>query len=154
MKEIFSFVLYRVETLPQVLERLPRVFDIVRRRYGDNGQIHYVSGIISGDGEERIPYNLFKLNEETLKVRKDWENHIVFSATDVFTPQVYSGLKELRLPREEREESFRNFWAEAITLLEVTDMHLTDGWERSPGARFEKELAESLGIRLHFRQEL
>lgn len=103
----------------------------------------YVSGIISGNGDEHIQENIKRLKEwaDWIRGRQDYP---VFSPPDIFSQQVYSALHEMVLERETREEKFDAFWA-SIILRSVTDIFMTPGWEESSGA--PKELAVARGAR-------
>jgi len=108
-------------------------------------QIGYVAAIITSDGPEKIPQNLERLQRYTEHVRKT-QSYPVFSATDVFTDELFERLFAAGF----KNEDWTVFWREVLGEAYVTDMFMTPRWEESKGASDEYQIAKRTGKTLHY----
>jgi hypothetical protein len=109
--------------------------------------IRYVAGPISADGDEHIQRNLNALVAARTRVMHQvGERALVFTAPFIFTPEVYGALNIFTQPRDEREAAMQRFWDTLIGSGVVDGIYFADGWQRSPGARRERQTAEAVGV--------
>lgn len=114
-------------------------------------KLGYVSGVISGQGDENIQRNIRELGEWTKHLRTV-NDFPLFAPPDIFTSDVYKNLKEMKLPRDDREIEFDAFWKWLILnagLNGVTDIFMTPGWENGRGTHKELAVAKEKKSRVH-----
>ena len=109
--------------------------------------VGYVAGAISSDDREIVVHNIERLAQYTEQVRKK-SSFPVFSATDIFTDQLYERMRVGEMPKDQRERDFQKFWRLILGSGYVTDLYMTPGWEQSKGATDEHETARTLGINI------
>lgn len=147
MQHHFAQALADVETLAearhQVIETLAKV------KADTHAHLGYVSGIITSDGDEYIERNIQRLAAHTQRIRSE-QSFPIFSATDVFTPEIFERLAEMHLSRQQREAHFVDFWQGILASGHVTHAYFTPRWEQSAGARDEHETAKRLGLVIEY----
>ncbi len=111
-----------------------------------------MAGIINSDGPKYFERNRKRLVNHAAKLRK-LHDFPMFTAVDVFPPEIYNNLKEWKLSFEEREAKVRNFWQKILKSGHVTDVFMTPRWEKSKGAQDEHKTAKRLGLTIHYLQE-
>jgi hypothetical protein len=120
------------------------------RDFQDMGdEVVYIAGPISADGEEHIQRNIDELIQSRGRLVRElgyrsgiWS----FTAPFIFTPEVYEHLGIFKMEREVREAKLQEFWDGLILSGVVNGIYFVQGWERSAGARRERETAEMAGI--------
>jgi len=142
--------LRNTKTLIHVREELIKLFKITRKEMRV-AKIGYVAGIINSDGQDLVERNRKRLIENAEKLRKI-HNFPMFTAIDVFPPEIYNNLEEWKLSFEEREEKARLFWREILKSGCVTDIFMTPRWNRSKGATDEHKTAKEIGLTIHYIQ--
>lgn len=111
-------------------------------------QIGYVAGIIKADGSEHIETNRKTLMKFTEDTRRNMDFPI-FSATDVFSDDVYTRLGGLE-SIEAGNHDFRKFWRDILKAGYITDIFMTPRWEQSGGATDEHNTALTLKLHIHY----
>lgn len=143
MKQHFADTLADVETMAVARER---VIETLERVKADRHEyLGFVSGIISSDGDEQIERNIHRLAAFTEQIRRE-QPFPIFSATDVFSPELFERLTEMRLGRPEREAHFFDFWSAILHSGHVTHVFFTPRWEQSAGSSDEHKTALQLGL--------
>lgn len=148
MKQELARVLVDSTTLAAVRDKVIALFRETKKRTGSD-RIGYVAGIINSDGPDRVEENRRILAEHTERVRQQ-EDFPIFSATDIFTKELFEKLEEVKLSGQEKTQAFLQFWREILGSGNVTDIFMTPRWEQSLGARDEHETATRLGITIHY----
>lgn len=148
MRREISITLSEAQNLDQVRDKIVTLFERTRKKTGSE-RIGYVAGIIGSDGPEKVEENRKKLADNTERIRAT-NDFPIFSATDVFSEELFIRLEELRLSLLERRQAFIKFWREVLELGRVTDIFMTPRWEESEGARDEHETAQRLSIKVHY----
>lgn len=114
---------------------------------GIGREVLYVAGPISADGEEYIQRNIEYLIQARGDLLRQLGGHAIpFTAPFIFTPEVYENLGIFNLERDIRETKMQAFWDELILSGVVDGMYFVPGWERSAGARKERETATGAGV--------
>lgn len=147
MKQHFADALASVETLAQAREQV--IATLERVKADTHQHLGFVSGIISSDGDEYIERNIQRLSVYTQQVRSQ-QPFPIFSATDVFTPEIFERLAEMRLSRQQRETQFVDFWRAILASGHVTHVFFAPRWEQSAGATDEHETAKRLGLTITY----
>lgn len=140
-------VLRNSKNLNHVREELIKLF-----KSSKNEKIGYVAGVIYSEGPKFAESNWKRLISHAERLRKI-HKFPLFSATDVFPPEIYSNLEEWELSFEERETKVRDFWREILKTGHVTDVFMTPRWEKSKGATDEHKTAKQIGLRIHYVEE-
>jgi len=132
-------------TLDEVRDSLFTLFRHLRE--GGIQQIGYVSGPITADGPDNIDRNLEILEKNTETVRSA-HDYPVFSPTDVFDKELFDRLNANGFKNPDWEV----FWEELLTANEkfITDIFMTQGWERSHGSTCEFNSAKQVEIEIHY----
>lgn len=144
MRERFEPELAVVGSFGELLPAVRGVLETVRSE--GIKRIGYVSGIISSDGPDKIQENIERLKKYTDFVRAS-HKFPVFSATDIFTKQVYEVCNR---EREILNSEFIEFWRNLLETGFVTDLFMTPRWDESEGATDEHLIAEHLGLNIHY----
>ena len=139
------------KTLLHVKKQLLKLFKITKEEQSGT-KIGYLAGIINSDGKDNIEINRKKLSQYAERLRK-LHKFPMFSAIDVFPPEIYRNLQEWELPFEQREEKVRMFWREILKSGHVTDVFMTPGWKKSRGATDEHKTAGKIGLKIHYVEE-
>lgn len=147
MKAKLARVLVDSTNLAAVRDKVVALFDQTRQRTGTK-RIGYVAGIINSDGPEKVEENRQRLAEYTERIREE-QDFPIFSATDIFSKELFAKLEEVKLGGPERNEAFMRFWREILESGNVTDIFMTPRWEQSVGATDEHKTATKLGITIH-----
>lgn len=147
MRQHLTDALARVDTLLEARERVIEVLGWVK--VDTHEHLGFVSGIISSDGDEHIQRNVDRLAIHTDRIRKE-HTFPIFSATDVFSPELFMRLAEMRLDRDERETHFVDFWRAILSCGHVTHVFFAPRWECSKGAMDEHETASRLGLKIYY----
>ncbi len=148
MKELFVERLAGVTNLNQVKDAVVATALEVRERE-DTSRLGYVSGIVGSDGPEHMQRNIAILNQHTEIIRQS-AGYPIFSPTDIFSEDLYSQLEEIKWPLETRREAFITFWQGVFKEVYITDIFMTPRWEDSEGAKDEHRMAQEMGIRIHY----
>lgn len=121
------------------------------RYFQDIGRaVVYIAGPISADGDEHIQRNIERLIQARGDLLRQLGGRAIpFTAPFIFTPEVYEKLGIFNMERDARETEIQAFWDELILSGVVDGVYFMSGWERSAGARKERETAESAGIPLY-----
>lgn len=144
MKE---FLHPRLQTVRSFGELLPTVRGVLEKlTLEGKKRIGYVSGIISSDGPDKIQENIERLKSFTDSVRSTHQ-FPVFSATDIFTEQIYEACNN---ERKITQSEFIDFWRELLKSKLITDIFMTPRWDESEGATDEHLVAEQLGLNIHY----
>lgn len=148
MRELIreSLAQFPPKNLDHVFQAVERSFAILKNSGID--RIGYVSGMITSEGPEHIAKNTKLLETNTLSIRSQVD-YPVFSATCIFTNEIYSNLAEMNLPYAQREPQFIFFWRKVLS-LGVTDLHMTKKWDLSRGARDEHQTGQVLNLKIHY----
>src|SRR3990167_1936785 len=133
-----------VRTLNHVHDGLMKLF---AQAHAENPgmRLGYVAGIITSDGPDKIWANIARLEQHTIQIRAE-HAFPIFSATDVFSRQLYDRLKEGVVA----EREYQHFWRQLQESGYITDLFLTPRWEVSKGAVDEYETAKRLDVTIHF----
>lgn len=148
MKAKLAKVLVDSTNLASVRDKVIALFDQTTQRTGTK-RIGYVAGIINSDGPEKVEENRQRLAEYTERIRGE-QDFPIFSATDIFTKELFTRLEEVKLGGPEKTQAFLQFWREILEKGRITDIFMTPRWEQSLGARDEHETATRLGITIHY----
>lgn len=141
MREIITHAVSLAITLDEVRNGLIEVLGFTRRR---SDKLGYAAGVITSDGPERQAANIARLIGWTDRLREQYDFPI-FSATDVFSDEVFERIEATRYP----QLAWLDFWRVVLGSSHVTDIFMTPGWRRSKGATDEHETAEKNNIRIH-----
>ena len=152
MKSEIYQALQGTTCLDEALHRLTVLFSQIKDKNPDQ-RIGYVSGIISSDGDEKLPENIARLSGFTDKLR-DEVGYCLFSATDVFGNGLREKVEEMKLPRQQREPILIQFWGNVLKTGYVNDIYMTPRWTESQGARSEYEISKQEGIVVFYREDL
>lgn len=153
MKKNIRSALKSATSLLHVKKELVKLFKATKKQAGGGIiRIGYIAGIINSDGPKYFEINRKKLVNHAERLRK-LHNFPMFTAVDVFPPEIYSNLEEWKLSFEEREEKVRNFWREILKSGHVTDIFMTPRWDKSKGATDEHKTARKIGLRIHYIEE-
>lgn len=147
MQKRIHEVIHTANNLSEVELRFVDFLDAIKSETM-TARIGYVAGIVSSDGEDKIQANIEILASYTEKLRQTYD-FPVFCAADVFTPQLFESLAEMKLRVEERERHFKSFWRNVIASGHITDIFMTPRWELSSGANDEYSIAKQIGLRVH-----
>ena len=109
------------------------------------GRIGYVSGIVTSDGIEKIEENLQRLKGFSKALREKY-GFPIFSPSDVFPKDVLGRVQE----NGATNESFVQFWRAILNSGYITDIFMTPRWENSHGATDEHQVAQKIGLRIHY----
>lgn len=142
MKDRIIPAMVSASSLQEVHLSLLEVFGAVKTH--PEGRIGYVSGVITSDGPAQIEANLAKLARYTDRLRT-MHNFPIFSATDIFTDDLYDRIKAASILTKD----WLLFWRGVLSSGHVTDIFMTPGWERSHGAMDEHTVARELGLKIH-----
>jgi len=105
-------------------------------------KIAYVSGIITSDGPEHVERNIERLAWVTNEIRNEYPEYLVFSATDVFTNEVFERINAKDYPYHE----WLAFWRKILTQSGISKVFMTPRWINSQGAWDEFKTAIKAGI--------
>lgn len=141
MKELIVPRLAEVGSFDEIVSVIHPLFEELK---STTPRIGYVSGIISSKGVDKIPVYITRLEGYTEHIRT-LHQFPIFSATDIFSDQIYERVGGTRQP-----ENFIKFWRDLFNGWHVTDMFMTPQWNISIGAQDEYEIAKSQGMRIHF----
>src|SRR3990170_3226698 len=119
----------KATNLNQVEEGLLSFF-AEQKLYNPDLKIAYVSGIISSDGPEYIERNIKRLASVTNEIRNEFPEYLVFSATDVFTNEVFERINAKNYPYHE----WLAFWRKILTQSGISKVFMTPRWINSQGA--------------------
>ena len=144
MQERIRVAVKESGTLAEVRDNILTLFKYMVEEEGVT-QIGYVAAIITSDGEEKVGENIARLQRYTEHVRKT-QNYPVFSATDVFTEELYERLFAAGF----KNDDWIVFWREVLGKDFVTDIFMTPRWEQSTGASDEYQTAKRTGKNLHY----
>jgi hypothetical protein len=147
MKQQIQEVLISVTSFSEIHQEITKLFAHTRKNHPSN-RIGYVSGIISSDGPEHMDRNIKILKEYTEKLR-DTHDFPIFSATDVFSDEIFGRLGHFTSHRRMQEE-FMQFWRDIFDSGHITDIFMTPRWEKSEGAKDELETAKKLNLKIHY----
>lgn len=144
MKERITQGLDSVHSFSDLFPVVSGVLEYVRQE--GITRIGYVSGIISSDGPDKIAENRIRLNRITDLLRST-EQFPIFSAVDIFSDHIYEVCS-----RDGRKSNsdFINFWRSVLKTKLITDIFMTPRWEESEGATDEHNIAEQLGLNIHY----
>lgn len=148
MREEISKTIETATDLAEVENRLLEFIHDVKAET-NSSRIGYVAGIVSSDGEEHIATNIKKLSEYTDRIAHQY-SFPVFCAADVFNPQLFEQLAEMKLEAEEREQHLKSFWRNILNCGYITDIFMTPRWQLSGGSKDEHETAGQNGIIIHY----
>ncbi len=145
MKEAITEAVKNSTSLAQVRDSLFVVFRELRQEGFE--RIGYVSGIITSEGMDHMAGNIERLARFTDSVRNR-EGFPVFSATDVFDDILFKRLSAAGF----QNEDWLVFWREVLGTGDqfVTDIFMTPRWEISQGATVEHDVAQRLGMVIHY----
>lgn len=149
MEKSIGPALQTAKNLDHVRKELLKKF---KARRNKKTKIGYVAGIMYSEGPQFAQTNLRKLESHAKKLRK-LHDFPMFTATDVFPPEIYSNLEEWKLSFEEREEKVRFFWREILKSGHITDVFMTPRWDKSKGATDEHETAKRIGLKIHYIED-
>ena len=135
------------KTLNHVREELIKLFKVTKN--GKTTKVGYVAGVMYSEGLEFAQTNLKKLSSHAEKLRKTLD-FPMFTAVDVFPPEVYKNLEEWELPFDRREAKVRDFWRQILKSGHITDIFMTPRWDKSKGATDEHKTAKEIGLRIHY----
>lgn len=141
-----------IENKKSLQELKPAVIETLKDLYRLYGQIIYVQGVISSDGETKIAHNLRVLQMRTARIQKVMSVP-VFSSTDIFTANIYSQIEETHLPRNLREYYFRNWWGDIIQSGFISHICQTPRHQISEGCNFEEYAGRAVNLDFfHYRE--
>ena len=148
MIELLQPRLKNIGSLGELLPAVREVLDSVKIQVEglERKRIGYVSGIISSDGPDKIQENIERLKRFTDTVRSAYQ-FPVFSATDIFTDEIYQRCSK---DRPLLNADFIQFWRNLLEAGLVTDVFMTPRWEESEGATDEHSIAEQEGLNIHY----
>jgi len=147
MKQHFTDVLADVGTMALARDRV--IETLAKVKADTHEYLGFVSGIVSSDGDEYVERNIRRLAAYTERIRSE-QPFRIFSATDVFSPELFARLTEMKLDREEREAHFFDFWSAVLHSGHVTHVFFTPRWEQSAGASDEHKTAKQLGLTITY----
>ena len=130
---------------------LKEVVLMVLKDHADNGggKIGYVAGIITSDGDEYMARNRLRLEQYTQEAREK-VGFPIFSATDIFTDDLYEKMKVHEMPRGDSEGLFQEFWRTILESGYITNIYMTPRWEKSMGATDEHKSALKVGLTITY----
>ena len=118
------------------------------RREAGHPRLGFVAGIISSDGPEHIDENFAGLDAFTSRI-KSVVDYPLLSAPWAFTVEQFA-----RLEAKSRGPDFwEPFWGRILRSMHVTHMFFTPRWTASRGARYEHQVAQELGLVVHYVEE-
>lgn len=133
-----------VRTLDHIHDGLVELFREIHAELPGT-RLGYVAGIITSDGPKKLWDNIARLERYTDRVREA-EGFPVFSATDVFSKELFDRLDVGAVS----EKEYQPFWRNVLGCGYVTDIFLTPRWEESRGATDEWRTATKLGLTIHY----
>ncbi|MEK7461013.1 MAG: hypothetical protein AAB647_02240 [Patescibacteria group bacterium] len=134
------------------LDSVGTAIDLFLRQYQSDRldrRLGYVAGIITSDGPEKVAANMVRLDRYTEYLRHH-QQFPVFACTDIFNDEVFARVEAERLKPEE----WLIFWRKILHQGHITDVFLTPRWEISVGAKDEYQTAQTLGLQIHFVDDL
>lgn len=145
MNKLIISSLKEVNSLEDINKALLKVFKEAKKASPDS-KFGYVAGIITAKGKDKSPFYIARLAKYTEHLRKNNSFHI-FSATDIFTQEIYQKTNAFNIPGSE----FKIFWRDVLKMGFVTDIFMTPEWDiPNSGAEDEHITAKKLGIKIHY----
>jgi len=137
MSELTISHIDRIETVDE-LEEL--VMGEISAFKGKNERLGMVAGKITAVTKNATILNRRQLVETAQKLRNS-RNYPIFTPSEV-----------IEADNENRfgKELVHKLWLHVLKEGGVTDLLMLPGWEESKGASEEYDLAESLGMRIHY----
>ncbi len=151
MVEKIKPVLINARNLTEVESAMVDLF-VTLKRADSVTDIGYVAGIITSDGSKHIEANILRLANYTERLRTA-HDFPIFSATDVFSSELFKRLPEMALPHHEREIHFINFWRNILNSGHVSHIFMTPRWDKSKGAMDEHQTARQRGLKIYYVEQ-
>lgn len=151
MKKDIQKSITKAMSLDEIATDVLSLFDEIKLEEKTK-KLGYVSGIITSEGKDKMSQNIKRLDKFTEHVRSSYDFPI-FSATDIFTDEVYSRLAEMKMEHAELHKKFVRFWRTILSGGHVTDIFMTPRWHTSRGATDEHITAQELGLKIYYIEE-